>query len=71
MLKFFSVRAKRAPVISVCPNTKTKNLMEICLKTSMHLHCEFYGLKTCFEDFFFKILSMFKLKTQLERERET
>ena len=34
----------------------------------MHLHCEFYGLTTLFEDFFFKILSMFKLKTQFVRE---
>ena len=30
MLKFSVYVPKRAPVISLCPNTKTKNLMEIC-----------------------------------------
>ena len=53
---------------SICPNTKTKNLMEICYNISIHFHCEFNGLKTLFGDFFFNILSVFKLKTQLERE---
>ena len=34
----------------------------------MHLHYEFYGLKRFLKIFFFKILSMVKLKTQFQRE---
>ena len=30
MLKFSMYVPNRAPVISVCPDTKTKNLMKIC-----------------------------------------